>query len=327
MPLLPALDLGKVDDEETHDSDARDNGEDDAAGDLTLPTPDSLASVPISSLYEVTKMRSSPRSHQDDANSASGLVMQPDFIARGVLDSEEAERLATLYLARLDHYFYGHLERYPDLVSIRKTSTMLAVCVCTVGALHDAQGSDSYERLSREFRSVVSSTMFTAQLGLEDIRALCIGSWWLGDMTWMLSGFGIRKAVSLQLHRAHLKQPGPSRDDFIRSQLWLHLYLCDAQISTLHGMPPSVIVKDYVKWEQHMLSPFATDADLRCVSHADLLLIVSRVREVFGTDPTKCVHPSLISQLRYFDAQIDQWGATWSGKLGQSCPFACGFLY
>jgi hypothetical protein len=271
-------------------------------------------------LYEVTKLRFLREAQQGTTHNEIGTVLHPDFMERSLLKPSEAERLTQLYLTRLDPYFYGHLEHYADLTSILKTSTILAICVCTVAALHDPDGSDVYEKLCTELRSVVSSTMFDSRLELEDIRALCIAAYWLCDFTWTLSSFSIRKAISLQYHKSHTTQPSGDRENFLRSQLWLLLYLCDEQISTLRGMPPSIAGKDYVKWENHMASEFATEADLRCVSHVDLLLILRRVRELFGDDPMKPIPPVLISQLRYFNEQVDLWGATWSGKLGEKPP-------
>jgi len=284
------------------------------------PSAESLAPAPIDSLYEVTKLKSlrTIDSTKNDINGRSTRsVHQPDFILRGVISLDDAERLANLYMSRLDHYFYGHLERYTDLSSVRESSTILAAGICTVAALHDPAGSDLYDKCLHEFRTLVSSSMFTPHLGLEDIRALCVGSYWLCDISWMLSGYGIRKAITLQLHNTHIKQPYINPDDFLRSQLWLLLYLCDQQISILYGLPPMVTDKESVIWEQHVASSFATDADLRCVSHIDLLLILSRIRELYGSDMTKPILAPFTSQLRYFNVQIDKWGATWSGKLGK----------
>ena len=293
-------------------------------------TPESLAPAPIDSLYEVTKLKSL-RTGDSTNNITAGWstksVIQPDFISRGVISLDDAERLAKLYMSRLDHYFYGHLERYIDLSSVRQSSTMLAACICTVAALHDPAGSHLYDKCLQEFRTVVSASMFTPRLGLEDIRALCIGSYWLCEISWMLSGYGIRKAITLQLYNTHVKQPYTNPDDFLRSQLWLLLYICDQQISILHGLPPMVADKESVLWEQHMASSFATDADLRCVSHIDLLLILGRIRELYGSDITKPIVPLFTSQLRHFNVQIDKWGATWSGKLGMLTTLFNAYIY
>lgn len=311
-------------DQGERDSDPK-NADGDMDDDHDQLTPESLAPAPIDSLYEVTKLKSlrtTDSTNDITTGRSTKSVIQPDFISRGVISLDDAERLAKLYMSRLDHYFYGHLERYTDLSSVRESSTMLAACICTVAALHDAAGSNLYDICLHEFRTLVSSSMFTQRLGLEDIRALCVGSYWLCEISWMLSGYGIRKAITLQLHNTHMKQPYTSPDDFLRSQLWLLLYLCDQQISILHGLPPMVADKESVMWGEHVASPFATDADLRCVSHIDLLFILGRIRDLYGSDKTKPILDLFTSQLRHFNGQIDKWGATWSGKLGKlAMPF------
>ncbi|KAK9485763.1 hypothetical protein V1527DRAFT_424056 [Lipomyces starkeyi] len=317
LPPLVFIDAGETADEDAkarHTEVSDDEDLDAIDGNMAIPTPEGLASAPIRSLYAVTRLRSL-REGEDADNQSSGIVFQPDFISKGVIKLADAERLAKSYLTRLDHYFYGHLEKYPDFASIRKTSTVLALSVCTVAALHDPFGSDIYDKLSRELRSLVAKLMFRPRLGLEEIRSLCIGSYWLPDMTWMLSGLGIRKAISLQYPKAHLDQPNTDHIGFLHSQLWLFIYLCNEHISILQGVPPSGVTRDFVKWQQHMASPFATDADLRCVSHIDLLLILSRARELYGLDMTKPIPQMLIPQLREFNTQVDRWAATWSRKL------------
>ncbi|KAK9374423.1 uncharacterized protein V1513DRAFT_445610 [Lipomyces chichibuensis] len=316
LPPRVFIDVGETADEDAkaRDTEVSDEDLDAIDSDMAIPTADGLASAPIRSLYAVTMLRSLHEEENADIQS-SGIVFQPDFISKGVINLAAAERLAKSYLTRLDHYFYGHLEKYPDFASIRKTSTVLALSVCTVAALHDPLGSDLYDKLSRELQSLVAKLIFRPRLGLEEIRSLCIGSYWLPDMTWMLSGLGIRKAISLQYPKAHLDQPNTDHTGFLHSQLWLFIYLCNEHVSILQGVPPTGVTRDFVKWQQHMASPFATDADLRCVSHIDLLLILSRARELYGLDMTKPIPQMLIPQLREFSTQVDRWAATWSHEL------------
>ncbi|KAK9453593.1 hypothetical protein V1511DRAFT_503978 [Dipodascopsis uninucleata] len=302
-------------DNRSRDTEASDDDYDVTEGSVTMPTPESLASAPIRSLYEITRLKSY-RNNGDSADlQSAGIVIQPDFVARGVIKPVDAERLGNSYMTWLDHYFYGHFEKYQDFQSVRNTSTLLALCICTVAAAHDPNGSDLYEKLSRELRSLVSLYIFRPQIGVEDIRAFCVGSYWLSDMTWMLSGIGMHKAMSMQYHRDHFNQPNTGREGFVKSQLWLFLYLSHEQISLIQGVPPSGYTRDFVKWEQHMQSTFSTHADLRCCSHIDLLLILSRARELYGLDTTKPIPAMFIPQLREFNLQVDRWAALWSGKL------------
>ncbi|KAK9254592.1 hypothetical protein V1507DRAFT_455150 [Lipomyces tetrasporus] len=327
LSLPPVLVMDEID---TADEEAKVR-ETDILSDDALDTvegtlaPDSLASAPMHSLYEVTTLRSINETNRanDTANAQSdmqsrGLVVDPDFITRGVITIAEAEQLAKLYLGRLDHFFYGHLQHYLDFASIRKTSTLLALTVCTVASFHDPLGSELYDKLSRELRNLASSLMFRPRLGINEIKALCMSCYWLADMSWMMSALVARKAVSMQYHTKHLDQPDTDREDFCCSQMWLLIYLSNEQISMLQGVPQSGVSPNYVNWERHMASPFATEADLRLVSHIAMLLIISRVRELFGLDTRKKFPSIHVPHLREFHAQLDRWGASWSGRLARN---------
>lgn len=277
--------------------------------------PDTLASAPITSLYEVMRPNDA---HEGDEPRFSGLVMEPDFITRNVISMAEAEQLTNSYLSRLDHFFYGHSQKYTDLAEIRRTSTLLAVTLCTVASLHDPLGSEAYDKLSGELRNLTSSLMFRQRLGLEDIKALCMASYWLGDMTWIISALVIRKAVSMQYHVSHINQPQTDKEGFCRSQMWLLVYLVNEQVSLLRGAPSSSVDRDFVNWQTHLASPFASEGDLRLVSHIDLLLLLSRIRQTYGIDTMKPIPPSSISQLRGFLDQLNIYGHTWTGKLARN---------
>ncbi|KAK9465572.1 hypothetical protein V1512DRAFT_265782 [Lipomyces arxii] len=284
---------------------------------ITAPTPESVATAPIQSLYEVTRPKAF-RDGNDTEQESSGFLIQPDFVSKGIISVSDAERLANLYINRIDHYFYGHLGKFHNFAAVRKSSTLLALMICLVAAIHDPFGSEIYERLNGELRVMMISVMFKPRLAESDILALCIGTYWLSDSSWMLAGLAIRKAISMQYHKAHLNQPTFNRAEFEHSQLWLLTYLCNEQISILQGVPPSGVTSDYVRWQQHCLSSFITDADSRCVSHIDLLLIISRARELYGLDTTKPIPLMLVPQLREFIIQVDRWGMMWSGKLARN---------
>ncbi|KAK2749859.1 hypothetical protein FQN57_005274 [Myotisia sp. PD_48] len=281
---------------------------------ITSP-PDTLVSAPIRSLYEATK----PNEIQASAESRlSGLVLEPDFISRGIISLSEADQLTITYLARLDPFFYDHLQQYSGFGEIRRTSTLLALTVCTVTALHDPLGTEPYERLSRELRTVASSLLFRNNLGLEDIKALCLGSYWLGDMTWALSGLVLRKAIGMKYHTSHLSQPQTAKEAFCRSQIWLLIYLSNEQISLLRGSPQCSVDGRYINWKNHLSSPFSGENDLRLISHIDLLLLLSNVRQSFGVDPAKPIPAHTIPQLKDYLEQLDRWGKSWTGRLARN---------
>ncbi|KAK2731470.1 hypothetical protein FQN55_004669 [Onygenales sp. PD_40] len=283
----------------------------------SMMAPDTLASAPIKSLYEVTKP-SDAQAQEGSEVRFSGLVIEPDFISRGVITPAEGEQLTKSYITRLDHFFYGHVQKYENLTEIRKTSTLLAVTLVTIAALHDPLGSEVYENMSRELRNVASSLMFRHRLGLEDIKALCMGSYWLGDMTWILSALVGRKATALQYHTSHLNQPTTDREGFFKSQMWLLIYLANEQISLLRGAPPASVDRDFVNWEAHLASPYSGEIDLRLCSHIDLLILLSRVRQFYGVDTMKPIPQHMIPQLRDFLTQLDHWNHAWIGRLSRN---------
>lgn len=283
----------------------------------SLAAPDTLATAPIRSLYEVTKPSVSI-SHEQDQARFSGLILEPDFISRGIVSEAEADRLTKSYISHLDHFFYGHLQKYSSLHELRKTSTLLALTQCTVAALHDPNGSEAYDRLSRELRNVTSTLLFRTRLGLEDIKALCMASYWLGDMTWILSALVVRKAIAMHYHTSHMNQPRTDREGFCRSQMWLLIYLANEQISLLRGAPTCGVSRDFINCETHLSSPYAGEIDRRLISHIDLLLLMNRVRETYGVDTSKPIPFSSIPQLREYFLELEGWGNKWSGRLAKN---------
>ena len=311
-----SLSLAPVYQVPVHDNQNEDDPDNLVTGEEGFDSPEGLVSAPIRSLYEVTRLQEAKAGEKPPSSSSpSGTVVQPDFIARGIISIEKAEQLTHYYLNRLDHFFYDFLQKYTSISQIRETSTLLALMLCTVAAIHDPLESEAYDRLSRELRDLTSTFLFRERLGLEDIKALCLGGYWLSDMTSSLSSLAFHKATSMQFHVSHLNQPDSDVTCFQTSQLWLIIYLLNEQISILRGLPSSGMGRDFIKWEHHMESKHATEIDLRMVSHIDLLLILNRVRELYGLDTSKSIPSTLIPELRDFTIHIDKWGHNWCRKL------------
>ncbi|KAL1959028.1 hypothetical protein VTO42DRAFT_3269 [Malbranchea cinnamomea] len=314
LPQISVMDGPAAAEKDTRASQAE-TTEDDLNSNEENLAPDTLATAPIRSLYEVTKPSVS---HERDHTRFSGLVMEPDFITRGIITEAEADRFTKSYIGHLDHFFYGHLQKYSNLTEIRKTSTLLALTQCTVAALHDPNGTEAYDKLSRELRNVTSGLLFRTRLGLEDIKAFCMASYWLGDMTWILSAVVVRKAIAMHYHTSHLNQPRTDREGFYRSQMWLLIYLANEQISLLRGAPTCGVSRDFINCETHLSSPYAGEVDRRLISHIDLLILLNRVRETYGVDTLKPIPFSLIPQLREYLLELERWGNKWSGRLARN---------
>ena len=315
LPQLTISNTPVVTEKEPRAPAAPEAAEDDLNSSEDSLAPDTLATAPIRSLYEVTKPSVS---HERDQARFSGLILEPDFISRGIISEAEADRLTQSYISHLDHFFYGHLQKYSNLHELRRTSTLLALTQCTVAALHDPNGSEAYDKLSRELRSVTSTLLFRTRLGLEDIKAFCMASYWLGDMTWILSAVVVRKAIAMHYHTSHLNQPRTDREGFCRSQMWLLIYLANEQISLLRGAPTCGVSRDFINCETHLSSPYAGEIDRRLISHIDLLLLLNRVRETYGVDTSKPIPLSSIPQLREYFLELEDWGNKWSGRLAKN---------
>ena len=165
-----------------------------------------------------------------------------DFIARGVVKLEDAEPLASYYLTKLDPYIWHLCGEYKDLESFRSRSPTLTAAILTIAALHDSQRCHLYAICAKEFRRLVANAMFERKIDMEYLRALVIGSYWLSDISWTLSGYAIRRASEFNLKQYYMQIAESVRNpDQIDSEklqyaidgirvLYL-LYICDHHLS------------------------------------------------------------------------------------------------
>ena len=141
------------------------------------PRDDALPHVPIESLYQITRLRAlrSDDAPNEPHHSPTDAPNQPlnDFITQGLVSSNDAERLVNLYLHRIDHFMYMiGSGPYRDLESMRRASSILTAAVCTVAALHDPMSSHLYGICSREFRRLMSASMFDRRIDRDHMRAM-----------------------------------------------------------------------------------------------------------------------------------------------------------
>lgn len=136
--------------------------------------------VPASCVSEVS----------DASPAATRQNMADDFdlIDRGIITLDEAETYFNLYYGRLDHFLYRILAEHDSLASVRKSSPLLTAAVCAVGALHTP--SSQYQACYQYFVNLASSRMFSKRNNHDDVRAFCIGAFWLSDISWTLVGAG-----------------------------------------------------------------------------------------------------------------------------------------
>lgn len=286
------------------------------------PQTESLQNVPIESLYQITRLRSLRAENSGDESKADE---GSDVVSKGIVSLEEAERLTTLYLGRLDHYAYSIANKFTDLQSIRRRSVALTNAILTVAALHDPNSNQLFGPCCRELKRVLSESMFVRRIDREYLRAMCIGSYWLSDISYTLSGHAIRRAMGINLSSNYyrvLKDGSEDAADCLR--LWYLLYICDQHLSILYGRPTTIRIDDpsLQGWERYLEVRVAVEQDRRTASQVALMVIMGAIREFFErhSRDTQTLPQSLTEHIASFDRQIDRWVETWYQHLSESHP-------
>lgn len=291
------------------------------------PKEDGLPNAPIDSLYQITRLRNL-RSDESPEERRSSLGRDAatfnDFISRGLVKVEDAERLVGLFLNRIGHFMYNiGTASDVDFPNLRRRSSILTACICAVAALHEPDSNHLYTVCLREFRRLMSASMFNRRLDQDCMRAICVAAFWLHDISWMLSGFGIRRAMDVNLSSSFdqvLRSNSEEAMDNVR--IWYILCVCDYHLSILYGRPS--IVRDDVAlngWEQLLKSPVCTESDKRVLSQMALLVIMGNVRELFGPDTGEAIPISLLPHFEVLSGQVDHWKNYWTSKLPGMCSW------
>ncbi|RXG42284.1 hypothetical protein VDGE_30122 [Verticillium dahliae] len=272
-----------------------------------------LPNVPIHSLYALTKLRALRPDSPDEHRSR----LADDFIARGAISLTTAERLFCLYRDELDFYIYRVGCRYQTLDELRRKSSVLTAATLTVAALHEPAAEALYGVCSAEFRRLMEKSMFDRRVDRDYIRAMAVAAYWLSDMSWMISGYAIRRASECNLHNCHSqaieKQSQEAADG---ARLWYILNICDQHLATLYGRPAIVHEDSSMQgWESFLESPVSNAEDKRLASQVALLGILGSIRELFGPDKGQPIPRAYLHQIAHFNKQLDHWIGHWSGVL------------
>jgi hypothetical protein len=111
----------------------------------------------------------------------------PDIISQGTISLAAAERHFNLYRQHLDSAVYNILAEHDSFASI-SNSPLLVTVICAVSALHSA--SPDYEVCYQAFRDEFAAHQISKEHSFHDVRALCIGAFYLSDLSWTLVGAG-----------------------------------------------------------------------------------------------------------------------------------------
>lgn len=297
---------------------------------VSPPGTPSAVQAPIDTYLDIAKLGSNNHKHSrspgsGSAETPSSQVHRPrryalqDLVSKGIISMTDAETLVDRYFTRVDSYLYGIGSRLHNLQRLRTGHPVLFAAICTVSALHDPGDQSLYEACNREFRRLVSQSLFEKH-DLEYIRALCISSFWLADASRILLSDAIRRSADVHLHRSFGRlwscsgdarsNPGVAemRD---RVRLWYLLFICDQHLSILHNRDPLLRsdTEIAISWEAYLRRSDVTDSDVRIVSQVALLLIMSQVRDVLGcdSDTETRIPQTMANQIVHYSRQLDKW--------------------
>ncbi|KAI5848776.1 hypothetical protein DFP73DRAFT_572231 [Morchella snyderi] len=278
-----------------------------------------LVSNPMGSLYEVTKFRGLRTQRAGGERYRHLSEMDGDFISRGVITQQVGEELFEIFRDSLNHYLYGIALTHDTLESVRASSCLLSAAIFTVASLYLPQHHHLYKTCYQEFLNLVSSSMFDRRHGLDDVRALCIGAFWLHDLSWKLSGHAVRIATELGIHQSFRKALSGSQEHFERARLWYLLYVCDHHFSIAYGRPPVIHDTEPMReWELFVASKQAIEGDSRVCSQVSLFVVLTRVYNCYEAEAEKEISDDNLKELAEFNKQLDQWRARWVSKLGRN---------
>ena len=333
--------------EETLETDNGDSNEQDhqtlPGCEVSPPGTPSAVQAPIDTFLDITKLGSPGSTTETPSQGGNGrarprqrqrhTAASQDLVSRGIISMADAEVLVNRYFTKIDSYLYGIGSRLHSLQGLRDAHPVLFAAICTVSAIHDPQNQSLYEACNREFRRMVAQSLFEKH-NLEYIRALCISSFWLADASRILLSDAIRRSADVHLHRSygrlwsispklHSNSTSPANSSNTveatpnpavtgmrdRVRLWYLLFICDQHLSILHNRDPLLRsdTEIAISWEAYLRRDDITDSDVRIVSQVSLLLIMSQIRDILGSDLETRMPQTLANQIAYYSRQLDKW--------------------
>ncbi|KAH6655375.1 hypothetical protein BKA67DRAFT_560479 [Truncatella angustata] len=250
--------------------------------------------------------------------SAAPIPSRPsrDLITRGVITIENARKYQRVYQDRLDHFLYGPLGDYSNATfeEIQHKSPILGTVVCAIGALHSA--SADYESLYREFIGLSAAMSFSKTNVVDDVRALCIGAFWMSDLSSSLVSLAVRIATELQLYRSFSKALQGDREHYSRARLYYLVYACDHHLSIPYGRPPITRECEAIRDVRKFLTcKHAKEDDARLVSQVLRWSVCTNVYDTFGADVDRALSDDDIPKVRRFSIALDNLRVEWGERF------------
>ncbi|KAF7530494.1 hypothetical protein G7054_g9530 [Neopestalotiopsis clavispora] len=243
---------------------------------------------------------------------------QLDLVSKGVVEAVNAAVYFDTYQNRLDHFVYSLIgDQGNDAIdAVSQSSPILAAAICTVGALHSGSQYTDYEACRKELVDLSERMSFAISSSLDDIKALCVGAFWLADLSWPFASLAVRLATELQLHKSFAKAIDGDKQHYVRARLYYHVYVCDHHASIAFGRPPLTRESEAIRNVRHFLkSKHATEDDARLVSQVCRWSLLSTIYDTFGVDVDRPLSAAEVPQVRKLAVALDDIRAEWSDKF------------
>jgi hypothetical protein len=262
-----------------------------------------------------------------------------DIISRGIITLDAANQCLAYFLEHLNPFLHGILSPQDTLTDIRGRSSLLTAAICTVTSFCSA--SNRYKACYDAFTSQISGMLFATHSSYNDVRALCIGAFWLDDISPTLSGLGeftrdltscsalthrpaVRIGTQLDLHRCITKMPHTKLACYYRTRLFYLVCLCDHHCSLKYGRPPMTQDWRSLKSPTTFLhSEFSAHLDLGLVGQLELWSTTRAVFEQFGADVESSAAAQKLDEVDKLSQVYQNWHNMWCIALGTGGAAGC----
>ncbi|KAJ5389694.1 uncharacterized protein N7496_000762 [Penicillium cataractarum] len=306
----PAVEMANAEQPASPEPQSREEKEPTQTWEVIMDPHGGPASIPASCLSEnirATLPNSLPTSRR------------PDLISTGIITLRQALALFDTYHLRLDHFLYRILGDHISLDSVRIASPLLTAAVCTVGALHSPSLGHLFDTCYAEYKDLVTSQVFSKNANPDDIRGLCIGAFWLHELSWALIGNAVRVASDINLHSGIYKALKGDREGYVQARIYYLVYVCDHHFSVAYGRPPMSREGFIIDSASRLLdTEHATEDDARLISQVKEWSILGKVFDTFGVDVDTAIAPETIPQLRRYSIALDTWFADWHESFSEN---------
>jgi hypothetical protein len=122
------------------------------------------------------------------ADHSTTIVSSKDVITDGIVSLRSGQAHFHFFMERLNRHIHHVIPVSETLATLRQRSPMLVAAICTVAAF--CANSPDYQECLNAYKLIVSAKTFARNHNFDEIRALCIGSFWLNDISYALCSLG-----------------------------------------------------------------------------------------------------------------------------------------